>query len=89
MIDKIHDIRAKKEYEAIKGFYIHFLIYVCVNLLLVAINVISGGAMWAQWPLLGWGIGILAHGYSAFVKTPQQLAVWEAEQLALHASGKA
>lgn len=41
--------------------------YVFVNALLIAINLAtSRGAIWFYWPLLGWGIGLAAHGLSGF-----------------------
>ncbi len=89
MIDKIHDARVKKEYEAIKGFYVHFLVYVGVCLLLVLIDVFFGEPMWSHWVVLGWGIGIAFHAYAAFIKTPQVMAAWEAEQMARYAKKKA
>jgi hypothetical protein len=36
-------------------------VYVLVNLLLVGINLLTPGRLWFYWPLLGWGIGLLAH----------------------------
>ena len=49
------------------GLYIHAAVYAKVNVLLIAIN-LSGapGHLWFQWPLLGWGIGLLAHAAAAF-----------------------
>jgi cytochrome b subunit of formate dehydrogenase len=45
------------------GFKIHFAAYVGVNILLIAINLLlTPKVLWFYWPLLGWGIGILAHG---------------------------
>lgn len=79
--DQIQKVRADKEFAAIRGFYIHFLIYAAVIVLLVAINAFSGGTMWAHWPALGWGIGILAHGYGAFFKVPKEMAAWEAVEV--------
>lgn len=79
--DKIADARAAKQYAAIRGFYIHCFVYVLVSLLLVLINVLTGGNMWAHWAIGGWGIGVLAHAYSAFVRTPRYLAEWEAEAI--------
>jgi hypothetical protein len=59
---------AKKRVEDIKGFYIHLLIYLAVNLLLFAINILSTpDALWFYWPLLGWGIGVFIHGLTVFV----------------------
>ena len=81
-LDKIAESRAAKQYGAIRGFYIHCFVYVVVSLFLVLINVLSAGTMWAQWPILGWGIGILGHAYGAFVATPKRLAKWEAKALA-------
>lgn len=54
-------IRAKR------GFWIHFSVYLAVNALLVVIWAATGtGYFWAIWPILGWGIGIIAHGASVF-----------------------
>jgi 2TM domain len=81
-LDQISDQRAARQYAAIKGFYIHCLVYVLVSLLLVLLNVLGSGPMWAHWPIMGWGIGILGHAYAAFVATPKRLADWEAKALA-------
>lgn len=45
------------------GFRIHFIVYVAVNALLVMINLLGNADhVWFYWPLIGWGIGLLAHG---------------------------
>lgn len=45
------------------GFFFHFSAYVLVNAILIAVNLIlTPQTLWFFWPLLGWGIGILAHG---------------------------
>ena len=77
-LDKIAEARAAKQFKAIRGFYIHCFVYVLVALLLVLVNVLTGGKMWAQWPIIGWGIGVVAHAYMAFVASPKHLAAWEA-----------
>ncbi len=60
--------QAKKRVEAKIGFYIHLAVYVLVNGLLVAINLMrSSEVMWFIWPLSGWGIGLLFHGLSVFI----------------------
>jgi hypothetical protein len=52
---------------AIKGFYSHAITYVFVIALLFVINFISySGYIWAWWPALGWGIGLLSHGVNTF-----------------------
>ena len=52
-----------------QGFRIHFLAYVLVNAILIAVNLMHPDHIWFYWPLLGWGIGLIAHGYAAS-KTP-------------------
>jgi hypothetical protein len=45
------------------GFKIHFAAYVGVNLVLIAVNLLTTPhLLWFYWPLIGWGIGLIAHG---------------------------
>jgi len=45
------------------GFFYHFCAYVLVNVVLLIVNLwLTPGVLWFYWPLLGWGIGVLAHG---------------------------
>lgn len=87
-LDKISEARAARQYAAIRGFYIHCFVFVLVSLLLVLINVLGGGKMWAQYAIGGWGIGVLAHAYLAFVAAPKRLAAWEADKMAQHRPAK-
>ena len=65
--------RAKRRVEAKIGFYIHLAVYVGVNALLIIINLASSPQyLWFEWPLLGWGIGVLFHGLSVFVFSGSQ-----------------
>jgi hypothetical protein len=49
------------------GFKIHLAAYVLVNLLLIAINLLTTpNTLWFYWPLIGWGIGIFAHGAAIY-----------------------
>ena len=53
------------------GFTIHLIVYGLVNLLLITINLTgSSDGLWFHWPLLGWGIGLLAHGIRVW-RTPR------------------
>lgn len=62
--------KAKKRVEARLGFYIHLIVYILVNALLIIINMrTSPEYSWFIWPLIGWGIGLLFHGIGAFVFT--------------------
>jgi 2TM domain len=47
------------------GFWVHFGIYLAVNLMLFVIWAVTphrGEVLpWFLWPVMGWGIGIVAH----------------------------
>lgn len=58
--------RARERVNAIRGWYVHLIVYVAVNTLLVGIDLAEGGGLdYAYWTVLGWGIGLAVH--SAFV----------------------
>ena len=61
--------QAKKRVEEKKGFFIHFTVYIVVNIMLVLIWAFAagGGFPWFIFPLGGWGIGILFHFLGVFV----------------------
>ena len=58
--------RAKRRVRVLKGFYIHLATYIGVIALLFFIDFLTGGGWWFYWPLLGWGIGIIAHAFTVF-----------------------
>jgi len=59
---------AKKIVEEKKGFRTHFIVYLCVNALLVVIWAFTGrGFPWFVFPLGGWGIGVLFHFLNIYV----------------------
>jgi hypothetical protein len=50
------------------AFRSHLFAYVLVNAGLVGINLItSPDYWWFVWPMLGWGLGLLAHGVTVYV----------------------
>ena len=58
----IRRIRAKR------GFRVHLAVYLAVNALLVLIWALTSAAyFWPVWPMLGWGIGVVAHGVGVHV----------------------
>ncbi|MDN7024870.1 2TM domain-containing protein [Methanoculleus sp. FWC-SCC1] len=60
--------RARKHVEDVRGFYTHLGIYITINLLLVAINLLtSPGALWFYWVTLFWGVGLVFHALDVFV----------------------
>ena len=74
--------RARRNVAAIKGFYTHLLVYVLVMALLFFINIAVSSVWWVQWPLLGWGIGVLAHGLAVFAQVPPRwVSNWEARKI--------
>lgn len=63
------DRLARKRAKAKMGWFMHAAIYAIVNLGLVALSV-TNGRTWALFPLLGWGVGLLAHGVSVWMLPP-------------------
>ena len=61
--------QAKKRVEAKRGFYIHFAIYVIVNILLILIWAFAAdrGFPWFIFPLCGWGIAIIIQYIRVFI----------------------
>ncbi|MEM7220417.1 MAG: 2TM domain-containing protein [Pseudomonadota bacterium] len=57
----MNEEQARARIEELKGFYGHLASYVAVNLFLFGINAMTGGPWWFFWPLMGWGIGVVAH----------------------------
>jgi hypothetical protein len=50
-----------------RAFYRHVMIYVLVNVLLAAVNLLKDpNHLWFQWGMLGWGIGLLVHGLKVY-----------------------
>ena len=59
--------RGGKASKARTGFYIHLAAFVVVNTLLAGINLTNNpDRLWFYWPLVGWGIGLVAHAVAAF-----------------------
>lgn len=59
---------ARRRAGAKLGWYIHAVVYVVVNLGLLALSEYGMGARrWTIFPVLGWGLGLALHGVSVFV----------------------
>ena len=55
-------MKATKVVEAKLGLYVHIVIYVLVNAALIAVNLTTNPErLWFQWPLIGWGAGLILH----------------------------
>lgn len=65
-------IRAKKKVKAIKGFYVHLIVYLLVNAFILLSRAMSGGDWEVFWEwqsystALFWGIGLAFHAFGVF-----------------------
>ena len=60
--------RARKRAEGKLTFYIHLVIYLIVSAYLVTHNLnLHPQYPWVQWPVVGWGIGVVIHALLVFV----------------------
>ena len=71
--DSEHELREKaiQRLKKKRDFKTHVLIYVAVNTFLVVIwAVTSAGFFWPIFPILGWGIGVLANAWDVYGRKP-------------------
>lgn len=78
---------AVKKVKRIKGFYIHLMVYVLVNIFIIiakALNLDPGEKFW-NWDLVAlplvWGIGLTAHGLSVLVQSNIFGRDWEERKI--------
>ncbi len=78
-------LEAKKQVKEIKGFYIHLLVYLVVNLFII-FGILSKVKfeeinlwMFSNW--LFWGVGLFFHGYSVFGKNLVFNKGWEERKI--------
>ena len=74
-------LAAKAHVAALKGFYIHLTVFVAVMAGLFFIDLASGGSWWVQWPLIGWGLGLLGHAYLVFSPSREPTSTWEERKI--------
>lgn len=59
--------RAVRRLRVRAGFWSHLLMFLTVNTVIVVIwAVTSGGFFWPVFPIVGWGIGLIANAWDAF-----------------------
>ena len=56
--------RSVRKAEEKRGFLLHLVAYVVVNVGLVGVNLLNSEYVWFYWPLIGWGVGLFFHGLS-------------------------
>lgn len=79
MAAALTDEQVTKMAKARVGFKVHFMVYVLVNLFLMAIWMVTSGAdmmdarvndmddyYWPMWTHLGWGLGVAIHGFMVY-----------------------
>lgn len=60
--------RARRRIQTIRTFYIHTLVFICTNVSLFGLNMLTSPEMiWYYWATFGWGLGLFAHGASVFI----------------------
>jgi len=81
MIEQQQYQEAKRRVRQISAFYQHLIVYVLVNIGLAVINLTSDpNEIWFFYPLLGWGMGVAAHGLNVFV-TEGWAKLWEEKKI--------
>lgn len=64
-----------------RAFMVHAAVFVAVNLMLVGVWALAGGGFpWFLFPLMGWGVGLVAHAASAYLLSNPNDVVLEREQ---------
>jgi hypothetical protein len=72
--------RAERKVQAMTGFYIHLATFVIVMFMLLALN-FTDPVWWVQWPLIGWGLGVVAHYWLVFGNGAERLAKWQLKKI--------
>ncbi len=64
-----------------RAFLVHLAVYAAVNLMLVGVWALAGGGFpWFLFPIMGWGVGVVAHGATAYLLSDPNDIVLEREQ---------
>lgn len=64
-----------------RAFALHAAIWAAVNAMLAVIWAINGGGHpWFLYPLLGWGVGLIAHGVTTYLMADTDDIVLEREE---------
>lgn len=79
--DRAKFLRARRRLAALKGFYIHFFVFLLVMAVLFAINILAGGPWWSLIVLAIWGIAILVHWLALKGGSSNAISNWEKRKL--------
>lgn len=72
---------AKEQVEKMKGFYVHFAIYLAFIPVFIYLNYNSTSFPWALFPICGWGMGVAGHASETFNWSPIFNKDWETRQI--------
>jgi len=74
--------RAKERVGQLKGFYIHLLIFIVINAVLILINILtSPGNWWFYWVTIFWGIGLAFQAVHVFGRKSVFSREWEENKI--------
>jgi hypothetical protein len=80
-------VEARKRVTDRRDFGSHLVVYLVFNSFLVLIWAITGGGyFWPIWLIAPWGVGIVMHGWEAYIRRPVTDADIEAELRRTHHS---
>jgi hypothetical protein len=80
-IEEKRYMRAKQRVEKIKGFYVHFGIYLIFIPIFIFLNFQSTSFPWAAFPIVGWGMGVAGHAMDVFNYNPFLGRDWERRKM--------
>ncbi len=76
-----HYEMARRRVEKKRKFHRHLRVYLVMSVFFIVINIIGGSHIWwAQWPILGWGLGIFFQGMAAY-GGPGDTSEWEEKEI--------
>lgn len=81
-IEKEHSyLRAKKRVEEMKCFYGNLIAYLIVIPFLAWLNYMTTDFPWVIFPAVGWGLGVIVNGMSAYGYNPILGRNWEERKI--------
>jgi len=76
--------KAQKQVDELKGFYIHFAVYITINAFILINIYLNTDDFW-QWghffTLFFWGVGVAFHAMNVFKVNPLFSKSWEDRQI--------
>lgn len=66
----------------LRGFYRDLMSYIAINIILVAVNLISSPHhLWFYWVTIFWGLGVFYHGINVFGPARKFNKDWEERKI--------